>query len=135
VVGDNEIAHFERAVLAQGPRGAVVVGVSLSPDGRYGAALTLLPSAGNYWMDDVFIRVGDGWKIHGGGNGGLCWSSLGEDGKTGVLRYGDEAPAGAISALIDYEGEQQLVPVRHGHFLYVAWDTAYREDPRVIRFE
>jgi hypothetical protein len=46
------------------PPGAVVIGASLSPDGRYGAALTLLPSA-NYLMDDVFVRDGDRWLLNG----------------------------------------------------------------------
>jgi hypothetical protein len=45
VVSSHEIDAFEKAVIAQGPQGAVLVGASISPDGRYGAALTLLPSA------------------------------------------------------------------------------------------
>ncbi len=53
MVGD--LAAFESTVLDQAPPGAVVVGASLSPDGRYGAALTFLPCA-NYLMDDVLYR-------------------------------------------------------------------------------
>ena len=131
----DELAAFEKSVIAQAPRGAVVVGTSISPDGRYGAALTLLPTAGDYLMDDLFIRVGDTWETYGGGNAGICWTSLDADSETGVLRYGDEAPAETSVAWIRYEGSDHRVPIQHGHFLFVAWRTRFAEDPRVIRFE
>jgi hypothetical protein len=132
----NELAAFEETVLAQAPPGAVVVGASISPDGKYGAALTLLPSASDYPMDDLFERVGDRWMDAGGGSGtGVSWSSMSEDESNGVLRYGDEAPLGSTKAWVAYEEKEVEVPVRHGHFLFVAWDTDYRDDPRVVRFE
>jgi hypothetical protein len=34
---------------------------------------------------------------------------------------------------IEYEGEH-TVPVVHGHFLFVAWDTEFATDPRVVEF-
>ena len=132
----DELAAFEDAVIAQAPPGAVVVGASISPDGRYGVALTLLPTASNYPMDDLFERVGDQWVDAGGGSGtGVSWSSLSEDGSSGVLRYGDEASPGAVKAWVAYEGREVEVPVHNGHFLFVAWDTDYHDDPRVVRFE
>jgi hypothetical protein len=132
----DELAAFEDAVIAQAPPGAVVVGASISPDGKYGAALTLLPSASDYPMDDLFERVGDQWMEAGGGSGtGISWSSMSEDGSNGVLRYGDEAPLGSAKAWVAYEGQELEVAVRHGHFLFVAWDTDYHDDPRVVRFE
>ncbi len=53
----------------------------------------------------------------------------------GVLRFGDEAPEGASIALIGYEGQEYRVPVRHGHFLFVAWDAPSDERPSLIGFE
>ena len=132
----EELEAFEDAVIAQAPPGAVVVGASISPDGKHGVALTLLPSARDYPMDDLFERVGNRWVDAGGGSGtGISWSSMSEDGSNGVLRYGDEAPLGAAKAWVAYEGQELEVPVHHGHFLFVAWDTDYHEDPRVVRFE
>jgi len=88
----EELQAFEDAVIVQAPPGAVVVGASISPDGKYGVALTLLPSARDYPMDDLFERVGNRWLDAGGGSGtGISWSSMSEDGSNGVLRYGDEA--------------------------------------------
>lgn len=133
MVQRDDITSLERAVVAQAPPGAVVIGASVSPDGVYGATLTYLPSA-NYLMDDVFTRDGDRWELHSGGSGGgLSWTSLGDE--TGVLRYGDEAPASASAARVEYEGREYRVPVRSGHVLFVAWDTAFREDPCLITFE
>jgi hypothetical protein len=78
-------------------------GASISPDGAYGAAWTFLPTAG-YLMDDLFIRNGDRWDMHGGGSGGgISWSALGEDDR-GVLRYGHEAPDGVSTACVKYGG-------------------------------
>src|SRR5439155_22371820 len=131
----DELAAFERAVLAQAPPGAVLIGASVSPDGKYGAALTLLPSA-NYLMDDAFFRTEDEWDIYGGGNGGgLSWTLLREEGDRGVLRYSDEAPEGASIARIRYEGLELRVPVRHGHFLFVAWDASSDDRPSVDGFD
>ena len=133
-MASHDLAAFESAVLAQAPPAAVVVGLSLSPDGKYGAALTFLPSA-NYLMDDLFIRDADRWQLFGGGSGGgISWSSLGE-GDHGVLRYGEEAPAGASAAFVTYEAEEYRVPVRHGHFLFVAWGTSFSQDPRLSGFD
>ena len=130
----SDLAAFESTVLDQAPPGAVVIGASLSPDGRYGAALTYLPSA-NYLMDDVLVRDGDRWQLRGGGSGGgISWSVLGE-GDRGVLRYGGEAPEDASGAWVRYQGAEYRVPVRYGHFLFVAWDATSHENPALIRFE
>jgi hypothetical protein len=132
----DELAVFEEVVIAQAPPGAVVVGVSISPDGRFGAALTILPTASSYPMDDVFERRGDRWEGFSGGSGtGISWSSVDETSDLGVLRYGEEAPEGATAAVIVYEGREHRVPVRHGHFLFVAWNTPLAEDPRLERLE
>jgi hypothetical protein len=56
-----------------GPRAA-----SLSPDGNYGAALSLRPSA-HYLMDDVLVRRVDEWKMCVGEWGGLSWSKIGQE--------------------------------------------------------
>jgi len=123
-------------VLTQAPSGAVIVGVSVSPDGRHGASLALLPSATDYPMDDLFERVGDRWVDAGGGSGlGTSWSSLEENGSRGVMRFGDEAPPGAAVAHVRYEGRLYDVPVRHGHFLLVVWDTDFHEDPEIVSFD
>jgi hypothetical protein len=133
-VSIEALAAFESAVLAHAPPGSVVVGASISPDGRNGAALTLLPTAG-YLMDDLFRQELDAWKTYAGGSGGgISWSTLGEQGR-GVLRYGEEAPEGASAALVRYEGRQHRVPVRHGHFLFVVWDTSFAENPSLIGFD
>jgi hypothetical protein len=128
--------EFESAALRQAPPGAVLVGSSISSDGRFAAALTLLPSANDYPMDDVFIQMPEGWQIFYGGNGcGISWGSLGQNEGGGVLRYGDEAPESALVAIIEYEGVEHRVSVRHGHFLFVAWDTPYARDPVLVGFE
>jgi hypothetical protein len=133
-MGVDQLAAFESAVVAQAPPGAVVVGASISPDGAYGAAWTFLPTAG-YLMDDLFMRNGDRWDMQGGGSGGgISWSALGEDDR-GVLRYGHDAPDGVSTACLKYKGEEYRVPVRHGHFLFVAWDTGFREHPSLIGYE
>lgn len=130
----DELLVFERAVIAQAPPGAVIVGTSVSPDGNYGAALTLQPGA-NYLMDDVLVRRADGWELYvGGSGGGLSWSKLEQEDR-GVLRYADEALEGASVARISYEGQEYRVPVRHGHFLFVAWDAPPDERPGLIGFE
>jgi hypothetical protein len=133
-MSSEPLAAFESAVLAPAPPGAVVVGASISPDGHYGAALTLLPTAG-YLMDDLFRHEFDRWEMDAGGSGGgISWSTLGEEGR-GVLRYGEEAPKGASAARVCYEGREHRVPVRHGYFLLVVWDTPYAEDPSLIGFD
>jgi hypothetical protein len=132
----DERVTFEQAVMNQAPPGSVLVGTSVSPDGQFGASLTLLPSANDYPMDDVFVRTSNGWESFYSGNGcGISWGSVGQRENGGVLRYGDEAPEGAAAAVIEYEGAEHRVPVRHGHFLFVAWDTVDAADPRVKRFE
>ena len=108
----KELEAFENAVVAQAAPGAVVVGGSISPDGKYGVALTLLPSARDYPMDDLVERVGDRWVDAGGGSGtGISWTSMSEDGSHGVLWYGDEAPLGAARAWVAYEGQKVELPV------------------------
>lgn len=130
----SDLSAFEKTVLAQAPPGAVVIGASVSPDGRYGAALTLLPSA-NYLMDDVFVREGDRWVYDGGGSGGgIQWTALGGRSR-GVIRYGDEAPRHAVVAYVRYKGAEYRVPVRSGHFFFVAWDEAFGENPVLVHFE
>jgi hypothetical protein len=130
----DELLAFEQAVIAQAPPGAVLVGASVSPDGTHGAALTLQPGA-NYLMDDVLVRRAGKWGMYvGGSGGGQSWSKLGQEDR-GVLRYGDEAPQGASVARIGYERQEYRVPVRHGHFLFVAWDAPRDEWPSLIGFE
>ena len=51
-----------------------------------------------------------------------------------MLRYGDEASE-AAAAVVEYDGVEQRVPVRDGHFLFVAWDTLYAADPVLKCFE
>jgi hypothetical protein len=132
----GDLAELEEAVLAHAPQGAVVVGASISPDGTHAVALTILPTASNYPMDDRFELVESRWEEAGGGSGcGILWSSLDEGGDLGVLRYGDEAPDDAMAAWVAYEGREHRVPVRHGHFLFVSWRTSYSEEPRLLRFE
>jgi hypothetical protein len=122
------------AVTAQAPSGAEVIGASVSPDGLYGAAVTYLPSA-SYLMDDVFEFVEGSWQLHSGGSAGLSWTSLEDEGTSGVMRYVDEAPGDATAAVLTYEGTEHRVPVNHGHFLFVAWNTRYTEAPSLIHFE
>jgi hypothetical protein len=130
----DKLVAFERAVLAQAPPGALLVGASVSPDGDFGAALTFQPSAA-YLMDDVFVRRADEWELYGGGSGGgLSWSRLGEEDR-GVLRYGGEAPQGVSVARIGYEGREHRVPVQHDHFLFVAWEAPSHEEPTLMGFE
>jgi hypothetical protein len=129
---NDERAAFEDAVLARAPPGSVVVGSAISPDGRWGVALTILPSASGYPMDDLFERINGRWIDAGGGSaGGVGWTSLDRTGDTGVLRFADEAPAGTKVALIDYEGRKYRVPVSEGWFFLAVWETANTEEPRL----
>jgi hypothetical protein len=133
---EKHIAALEEAVLAQAPPGAFVVGTSLSPDGKYAAAPTVLPAASDYLMDDVLVRSGDAWENYtGGSGGGISWTTLAGSNSVGVLRYGGEAPSGATVAWIGYGGSEHPVAVRHGLFLFVAWNTDFHEDPKLLRFE
>jgi hypothetical protein len=126
---------FEQVVLAQAPPGALVVGASLSPDGKYGAALTLLPGA-NYLMDDVLVRSVDRWDLYRATGGeGTSWSLLGEEEDLGVVRFGGPAPESASVALVSFQGRQHRVTVRHGHFLFVAWNVTSDSQPTLIGFE
>jgi hypothetical protein len=83
----------------------------------------------------VFARDGR-WVAAGGGSGtGITWTSLSDEGETGVLRFGDEAPRDVSKARLRYEGQEHEVPVRHGHFLFVAWNTDFDEDPQIVAFD
>lgn len=135
----EEVAALEAAVLADALPGAVVCGSAISPDGRHAVTLTTLPSAGGYPMDDLFRRVDGHWVeagggSSGGGNSGVCFTSLDEEGKLGVLRYADEAPSGSSAALIAYEGREYRVPVREGWVFLAVWGTTYTEEPRLLRW-
>jgi hypothetical protein len=138
----HRYATLEEALAAEmAPMSSVLIGSSLSPTGRYGAALLLIPSAGGYLADELYERDESGWVSYGGGSGGgISWSSLvdvttgtASGANLGVLRYGGEAPPGATAARIEYEGEH-TVPVVHGHFLFVAWNTEFATDPRLVEF-
>ena len=131
----DELAALEAAVLARRPPGAVVGGSAISPDGRYAATLTIIPSASSYPIDDLFERTDDGWTDAGGGSAGVSWTSLDPVGDSGVLRYADEAPSGAKTALIVYEGREYRAPVREGWFFLAVWNTPYTEEPRLVRFD
>jgi hypothetical protein len=134
-VPQDDLAALEHAVLQQAPPGAVLIGASVSPDGSYGACLTFLPGA-NYLMDDVFERGEHGWELFSGGSGGgMSWSLTEVDSERGVLRYGDEAPKDVSVAIVSYEGREARVPVRHGHFLFVAWQTLDDDTPVLVGFE
>lgn len=128
----QEIEALSEAVLAGAPPGAAIVGLSVAPDGQRAAALTLLPSAG-YLMDDLFEYVDGAWRSHKGGSGGpgINWSGD----VVGVLRFSGEAPDDVQTAVVRYDGDEHRVPIRHGHFLFVAWDTPFSHDPELIRFE
>jgi hypothetical protein len=64
--------------------------------------------------------------------GGITLSSLGDEDR-GVLRLEDQAPEGASSAVVMYGGQEHRVPVRYGHFLFVAWNAPSAfEDPILI---
>jgi hypothetical protein len=119
-------------ILADAPPGVVIVGTSIAPEQRRAAALTFLPTA-NYLMDNLFEYVDGVWHNQEGGSGGpgINWS--GSD--IGVLRFSDEAPRDAQTVVIRYEGRDHRVPVRHGYFLFVVWDTALSEDPVLVGFE
>jgi hypothetical protein len=119
-------------VIADAPPGAVIVGLSIAPDGQRAAALTVLPSA-NYLMDDLYELVEGTWESGGGGSGGpgINWSG----GEVGVLRFSGEVAEDSRRAIIRYDGEEHSVPVSHGYFLFVAWDTPFSHDPAVVRFE
>lgn len=131
----DDLEAFEHAALAQAPPGAVVVGASIAPDGTYGVAMTFLPSA-RVLMDDTLIRVDDRWENSGATTGvGITWSSLGTEDR-GVLRLADEAPEDTSQAIVRYLGLEHRVPVRHGHFAFIAWNApSPGEFPVVIRFD
>ena len=113
----HRYATLEAALAAEmPPMSSVVIGSSVSPTGRYAAALRLVPSAGGYLADELYERDDSGWTSYGGGSGGgISWSSLvdvstgrASDGNLGVLRYGEEAPPGATAVRIEYEGEHTV---------------------------
>ena len=85
-------------------------------------------------MDDLFERMENQWVEAGGGSGsGVCWTSL--DGDLGVLRFADEAPPTASTAVVAYEGTEHRVPIREGWFFFAVWDRPFADHPRLLRFE
>jgi hypothetical protein len=40
-----------------------------------------------------------------------------------VATLWDEAPEGAIAAVVSFEGQEYEVPVREGYFVFAAWDV------------
>src|SRR4051812_2144800 len=96
-MSENQADLLKEAVLAHAPPGAVVIGLSVAPDGQRAAALTLLPTA-NYLMDDLFQYEGGLWQHSEGGSGGpgINWTGA----EQGVLRFAGEAPDGAATAVI-----------------------------------
>jgi len=120
---------------------SVIIGVSISPSRRYAAALRLVPSA-HYLADELYEREREGWTSYGGGSGGgISWTNIvdrptgaASDENLGVLRYGDEAPPGAAAVRIGFKGNEDAVPVVHGHFLFVAWDTPLDGKPLILGF-
>jgi hypothetical protein len=132
----DELAEFEAAVIPLIPSGLAVIGGSaVSPDGRYGAILTIFPNAGGLATEWLFESEGDRWVDAGGGSAGVCFTSLDDERKWGVLRYADEAPSGSMAAVIAYEGREYRAPVREGWFYFAVWNTTYTEEPRLLRFE
>lgn len=131
-MGADTTDGVSEVVLDDAPPGTVIVGLSIAPDGRRAAALTFLPTA-NYLMDDLF-ELSDGiWRNQSGGSGGPGINWTGSD--VGVLRFSGEAPRDAETAVIGYDSDEHRVPVNHGHFLFVAWDTPFSHDPELIRFD
>jgi hypothetical protein len=121
-----------QVVLDDAPPGAVIVGLSIAPEGRRAAALTFLPTA-NYLMDDVYEWSDGAWTNQSGGSGGPGVNWSGSD--VGVLRFSGEAPHDAKTAVVAYDGDEHFVPINHGHFLFVAWDTPFSDDPKLLRFD
>jgi hypothetical protein len=128
----DQTEALAKTVLAGAPPGTLIVETSIAPDGRRAAALMFLPSA-NYLMDDLLEWIDGTWRSQEGGSGGpgMNWSG----GDIGVLRFSGEAPGGAQTAVIRFDGSEHRVPIKHGHFLFVAWDTPFSHDPEVIRFD
>jgi len=60
----------------------------------------------------------------------MNWSPLGwtDEGVTlGALRLYGEAPHGARTALVQWRGRVETVPVENGHFAFAAWDATEDE--------
>ena len=58
----HHYATLEAALAAEmPPMSSVVIGSSVSPTGRYAAALRLVPSAGGYLADELYERDDSGW--------------------------------------------------------------------------
>jgi len=114
--------------LAGAPPGAVIIGLSIAPNGLRAAALTLLPSA-DYLMDDLFHDADGRWQPGEGGSGGpgINWSG----GGLGVVRFSGEASVDARYAVVRYDGrgasrtnETRLLPVRRlGHAVLTRPET------------
>lgn len=133
-MADESLNLLVEAVTSQAPSGAELIGAAVSPEGRVRRGGHYLPSAA-YLMDDLFECVDGRWQLHSGGSAGVSWTSLADDGTSGVMRYVDEAPTAATAVVVMYEGTEYRVPVRHGHFLAVVWNTRYTEEPHIARFE
>jgi hypothetical protein len=129
---DDLTQTVTEVVLADTPAGAVIVGLSIAPNGQRAAALTLLPSA-DYLMDNLYELVDGVWESGEGGSGGpgINWSG----GDVGVLRFSGEASDDSQTAIILYEGKEHRAPINRGYFLFVAWATPRSDKPAVVRFE
>ena len=118
------------------PRYARPLVTEVSPDGQ--TAFVLLGTNEEpylYPYVEICSRDGDGWA---GGSGtsfwGTGWISIDDD--NGLLFFGGDAPAGAVEAVVRYEGVEQRVPVESGFFVFVAWNVPDDDwsEPELVRF-
>lgn len=107
-------------------------------------AVVLLGTDGDdpYPCEVVCHRRDGGWRSGSSGNApgwaSTTWDEAGDAPDIGVRTLWDQAPAGVGAAVIDVAGEEVVVPVRNGYYLFAAFgvpeDDVERLAPRLVRF-
>jgi hypothetical protein len=120
-------------------RYAHVVGVSIAPSGRFAIVmLTTNEGAAIEFDQTVAERIGDRWV--GLSSGTPSSTVYAGDHRATILCNYDPLPSDAQCVVVRDRGEEHMVPVENGYFLYAAWKQDTEHDntsdppvPEVIR--
>ncbi len=129
----NRVAALEDAVRGRSRGRLELLAFALSPDGHWAATLLRQRETG-YWLESLYEYGAEGWVEHTTSNGGLAYTSIGEDDEgtpIGVLRYYGEAPSDSQIARIRWRDEIHQIPVQRSHFAFAVWDATDDEVDRI----
>jgi hypothetical protein len=117
---DPMLAEIARDDIPE--RYAHVVGLSIAPSGRYAIVLLTTNEGAAIELDEtVAERVDDHWVgLSSGTPSSIVYAG---DHRAALLNNWDPLPADVRHVIVRDRGEDHLVPVEHGYFLYASWKT------------